>query len=128
MLRPGLQQSRILRVQQLAFLVQNKEMRVSLDLRVLAQKRFILILWAEIHLHDHVLFLQYLRGFGICGEELIQLVAPSAPLASDIQQDSLVVLLGNFNRRFEILLRISLRVEFDSERFLLRLLSNSITW
>src|SRR6185436_11518913 len=86
--RAELELRRILRVEESPVLTQHVKMRVADNARVLAQKRLVLILWAEVDLDPDEVARDVALQVRVRRDEVVEDVTPRAPFAPDIENDA----------------------------------------
>ena len=100
-----------LRPQQLAGIIQHKEMREPRNFRITRENALVFVLRAEVDLDEDKVLMQEGRNVLLVVEELIELFAPNAPLAANIEQHPSSTPLRFRNAIVDVLLRIAGRIE-----------------
>ena len=90
-------------------------MRVARDLREFCKRRLVLILRAEIDFDNHILLFKRLPDLGIRLKQLVELVAPTAPIPANIDQNPLLL----FGRQLQTSRKVSRCVPRRIENLLL---------
>jgi hypothetical protein len=71
-------------MQKLSLGVENEEMRIPFDLRVLGKELLVLVLFAVIDFYNDEIVVKEFRYVLVVLEELVELVAPAAPFSPNI--------------------------------------------
>ena len=116
-----------LRVQQPAGVIKDKEVREPLYLRITREDALVLVPRAIVDLDDDKVLLQEAGNVLVVVEELIELLAPNAPLAAHIEQHPSPAPLRFRNAGADVLLRIAGGVKL-SDRNVTRLRNPSGTF
>ncbi len=94
---------------------EHEQVRIAGELRPARQQRFVLVLRRPVDLDPDVVVVDQLLHVGIAGDEVVQDMAPAAPLAAHVDQHPLALRLGGGGRRGDVGRGVAGRIEFDQQ-------------